>query len=182
MSKNFEGITPENLKRLDPKEAKLENKLLQPVYRAKGEYLKITLTLDTSWPDRLLMLPGGVLWWLEFKRPKSGKLEPLQEVRRAWLEGNGFNYALLDSWEKVKIFIRDVLEPLYVREAQNSKKVKISKQSKNINIIVGADFGDTEKDVIPGKVKNIRPSKNINYLPFPSAHDVEITMLSCKYE
>jgi hypothetical protein len=32
-----------------------------------------------GWPDRVFILPSGLAWWVEFKRPGSGRLSPLQK-------------------------------------------------------------------------------------------------------
>ena len=40
-------------------------------------------------PDRIVMLPGGVLVWVELKRPKGGRLSELQKLRHRQLRALG---------------------------------------------------------------------------------------------
>ena len=40
-------------------------------------------------PDRVVMLPGGVLVWVETKKPKGGKLSELQKLRHRQLKSLG---------------------------------------------------------------------------------------------
>ena len=41
-------------------------------------------------PDRILLFPGGRVYFVELKRPKGGKVEPLQTWWKRRLEGLGF--------------------------------------------------------------------------------------------
>ncbi len=42
-------------------------------------------------PDRILLLPGGRVYFVELKRPKGGKVDPLQTWWKRQLEGLGFS-------------------------------------------------------------------------------------------
>ena len=62
-----------------------------------------------GWPDRIVMLPGGVLVWVELKR-KTGKLSDLQRYRRAQLEQVGQRVQYLWSADAVDGFIDGLSE------------------------------------------------------------------------
>ena len=50
--------------------------------------------------DRIVLLPGGVVWFVELKTA-TGRLSPLQKVFAADMARMGMNYALLRSKEDV---------------------------------------------------------------------------------
>lgn len=121
-------IDPEKVKKLEPKEKSREIRLKVAVKRAEGICLKFYNKGNTGWPDDIILLPGGVTWWVELKKP--GKTaEPLQEVRGKVLTDLGHNYILLDTDEKLNIFIINHLtqkiEPAKLRSP--SKENSISK-------------------------------------------------------
>lgn len=53
-----------------------------------------------GWPDRLVLLPAGVVVWVETKRPR-GRVAPLQTYRRAQLERVGQRVETL--WTKAQV-------------------------------------------------------------------------------
>ena len=53
-----------------------------------GRALK--LTGYTGIPDRLVILPGAVIAFVETKRPKGGKVAKAQKLRHKFLRGLGF--------------------------------------------------------------------------------------------
>lgn len=85
------------------REKTLENALVDEVRKAGGLARKYFNKDDTGWPDRDVLLPTGKQWFVEVKKP-TGKLSPLQIIRRDWLIANGFNYLYLDSWETLDNF------------------------------------------------------------------------------
>jgi hypothetical protein len=52
--------------------------------------LAVKVRFLTGWPDRMVLLPGGRILWVELKRPKGGKFEPLQPYWLKKLRGLGF--------------------------------------------------------------------------------------------
>jgi hypothetical protein len=56
------------------KEAKIEALLRARVEAAGGLCLKITTLGRRGFPDRLVVLPGGRVVFVELKRPRGGKL------------------------------------------------------------------------------------------------------------
>lgn len=60
-----------------------------------------------GWPDRLIVLPGGVLVWVELKR-QGGRLAPLQELRAARLRALGQRVEIVWSAEEAEQLIREL--------------------------------------------------------------------------
>lgn len=86
-------------------EKDIEKKLRQMVESHGGRCLKWVCPGWSGVPDRLILLPGGVVMFVETKRPKGGKLSALQkwwhkELRRlgfdAWVVWNETDITTLD--------------------------------------------------------------------------------------
>ena len=55
----------------------------------------------TGWPDRLVLLPGGVAVFVELKRPTGGKDEPLQPRVQRMLRKLGFRVEKLHTKQQI---------------------------------------------------------------------------------
>lgn len=69
-------------------ETTVENHLLKLVKLARGLCIKIRFI--RGFPDRVVLLPGGVVVFFELKRPVGGKFEPLQLRWHSKLRQLGF--------------------------------------------------------------------------------------------
>ncbi len=58
-------------------------------------------------PDRLVLLPRGRIYFVELKAPGKN-LRPLQVKRKRQLEALGFKVYVIDSYEKIQLFIDEV--------------------------------------------------------------------------
>lgn len=58
--------------------------------RLGGKCLKWVCPGWSGVPDRILLLPGGVVHFVETKRPQGGKVDPMQAWWKRQLEGLGF--------------------------------------------------------------------------------------------
>lgn len=58
--------------------------------------------------DRIVLLPGGVVWFVELKSP-TGKLSPMQHIFAAEMARLGQNYIVLNSKESVDAYVRKCL-------------------------------------------------------------------------
>jgi len=82
------------------REKQIENKLRQAVKTIGGLALKFTSPGFDGVPDRLVLLPGGHIAFIELKAP--GKtLKPLQVLRKRQLEQLGFSVYYIDSIEQI---------------------------------------------------------------------------------
>lgn len=71
------------------REREVERHLRRRVEELGGKCRKFIPDQDPGYPDRIVMLPGGILVWVETKRPKGGRVEPLQGLRHEELQGLG---------------------------------------------------------------------------------------------
>ena len=80
------------------RESTLEKYLVAEVKKRGGKCLKLVGYIGI--PDRLILLPGGIVIFVELKT-KKGKLSPLQVYWSKILIGLGFNYKLFNDLEKI---------------------------------------------------------------------------------
>lgn len=71
------------------REREVESYLGDAVEKIGGKCIKFVPDLMPGMPDRIIVLPGGVLVWCELKKPKGGKLSSLQKLRHKWLRRMG---------------------------------------------------------------------------------------------
>jgi hypothetical protein len=85
----------------------IEKKLKKGVEKKGGLSLKLTSPFFTGLPDRLNLMPGGIVRFTEIKT--TGKdLEPRQEFVKNQLEGLGFKVAVLDDEKTLNDFLNDL--------------------------------------------------------------------------
>jgi hypothetical protein len=89
------------------REKTIETKLVQAV-RAKGGLApKFTSPGFDGVPDRLILLPGGKVAFIELKAP--GKtLRPLQVRRKRQLEALGFSVYCIDRPEQIETVLQEI--------------------------------------------------------------------------
>lgn len=71
-------------------EKEIEKKLVDAVKAAGGLCLKWISPGTTGLPDRIVLLPGGKIAFVELKRPRGGRKGPLQPYWRRVLMKLGF--------------------------------------------------------------------------------------------
>ena len=74
----------------DTLESAIEKKLRARVKAHGGQCLKWVSPGEAGVPDRIVLLPGGRIVFVETKRPKGGKLSPLQNYWGRTLSRLGF--------------------------------------------------------------------------------------------
>ena len=65
-------------------------------------YWKAIKIYRRGWPDRLIIGPGPVMFWIEFKRDVSEDLRKLQKHKRDFLITLGFKVYVCRSTEEAK--------------------------------------------------------------------------------
>ncbi len=88
------------------READIEKKLVKEVGKIGGKALKLNSSIR-GLPDRLVLLPGGKLTFIELKAP-GGKPRPLQEKRIADLRELGFHVEVINSVAGIDQYIKGV--------------------------------------------------------------------------
>ena len=77
-------------------EKKLEQKLVKAVKEKGGLCPKLVSPGTDGMPDRMVLLPGGRIIFIEVKAPGK-KPRPLQELRHKQLRGLGFEVYVMDD-------------------------------------------------------------------------------------
>jgi len=89
------------------REKTIETKLVKAVKNMGGLALKFISPGLDGVPDRLVLLPGGKIAFIELKAP--GKtLRPLQVRRKRQLESLGFSVYCIDSLEQIGVILSDL--------------------------------------------------------------------------
>ena len=88
-------------------EKQIEARLKREVEKAGGLALKFISTGTGGVPDRIVLLPGKEVVFVELKGP-SKSLRPLQLKRRKQLEALGFAVYVLDSYQAVEELMQEV--------------------------------------------------------------------------
>ena len=82
-------------------ERDIERALVNLVKRRGGYCLKWVCPGWTGVPDRIVLLPGGRVAFVELKRPKGGRLSPMQKWWAVQLRGLGFNHWVI--WNRADL-------------------------------------------------------------------------------
>ena len=90
------------------RERQIEARLKREVEKAGGLALKFISTGTGGVPDRIVLLPGKEVVFVELKGP-SKSLRPLQLKRKKQLEALGFAVYVLDSYQAVEAFIEGMM-------------------------------------------------------------------------
>ncbi len=85
-------------------EKQIEKKLVDGVKAIGGVAMKFVSPGRDGVSDRIVLMPGGRIWFVELKKP-GGKLSPLQERFGLMVNAMGFQYRVLGSVEAVTAFI-----------------------------------------------------------------------------
>ena len=88
-------------------EKEIEKKLVTAVRMMDGVAVKFVSPGYAGMPDRLVLLPGGRMAFVEVKRPGE-QPRPLQKARHRMLQRLGFKVYVLDSVEKIGGIIDEI--------------------------------------------------------------------------
>lgn len=94
---------------MTPLEKDIEKALGRMVGRHGGLCLKWVCPGWSGVPDRILLLPGGLVIFVELKRPKGGQVASLQEWWAKKINALGFVHLWVKSHEDVKTVERFIV-------------------------------------------------------------------------
>lgn len=86
-------------------EKDIEQRLRQKVESLGGKCLKWVCPGWSGVPDRIVLLPGARIYFVETKRPKGGELSALQKKWWKWLTELGFSYSVVWNDLDLEVFI-----------------------------------------------------------------------------
>ena len=89
------------------REKTIEHDLVMEVKRVGGLALKFVSPGFDGMPDRLVLLQGGKMGFVEVKAPGKHP-RPLQEARHRLLQRLGFKVYVLDGMERIGGIIDDI--------------------------------------------------------------------------
>ena len=84
-------------------EKDVEQRLRTTVEAHGGRCLKWVCPGWSGVPDRIILLPGGRIFFVETKRPKGGKPSALQLKWKQWLTDLGFTVLHVYNYEEIKV-------------------------------------------------------------------------------
>lgn len=99
------------VKHADVSEKMIERYLCDSIKQMGGVCLKYSNAGMVGYPDRICLLSGGVVFWVELKS-KDGGLNEVQKIRIRQLRGMGHTVNVCRSKEDVD----EVLEPYKCRD------------------------------------------------------------------
>jgi hypothetical protein len=83
------------------RESEIENYLIWSVETLGGRAWKFKSPNQRGVADRIVCLPNGETWFVELKRPKGGRLAPLQAIFRDEVVRLQQRYALLTNKKEI---------------------------------------------------------------------------------
>ena len=86
-------------------ESVVERKLVEGVEALGGIADKVMATTRRGFFDRIVLMPGGRVFFVECKRPKRGRVSPHQKRRHADYASRGATVVVLATLEQVETFI-----------------------------------------------------------------------------
>lgn len=89
------------------KEKTIEHDLVMEAKRVGGLALKFVSPGFAGVPDRMVLLQGGKMGFVEVKAPGKHP-RPLQEARHRLLRRLGFKVYVLDGVEQIGIILREI--------------------------------------------------------------------------
>lgn len=95
---------------MTPLEKEIERKLVDLVKSYGGRCEKWVCPGWSGVPDRIVILPGGTVMFVETKRPKGGRYSALQDKWRDWLTALGCHYYRIKDVEQLATFELVLLE------------------------------------------------------------------------
>ena len=87
-------------------ESRIEKHLDETVKKMGGFTRKTVYQGRKAAPDRQVFLPGGIIWFMELKRPGE-KPRRDQEAELELLRKNGFKVAVIDTMLGVDVWAED---------------------------------------------------------------------------
>ena len=89
------------------REVRIETYLFEQVKAAGGYCIKLHPMGVVGIPDRLVLLPGGVVVFCEVKKPKGGVVSRMQKVWEKRLVDLGMNHRFVFTRDEVDALMKE---------------------------------------------------------------------------
>lgn len=89
-------------------EAKIEQWLNEQIRSMGGVSYKFVSPNNPGVPDRIYLLPGGVVWFVELKT-EIGRLANLQKWQGRRIREMGCRYRVIHGMEEARAFVKEVM-------------------------------------------------------------------------
>lgn len=93
---------------MEKRERDIESWLLKKIKKLGGKFVKFTSPGNAGVPDRIAILPGGRVWFIELKKD-GGEPSEIQKWQMQQLRKLGCNVALITGLDEARAWIREVL-------------------------------------------------------------------------
>lgn len=104
------------------REKEVERILVNGIRRLGGTAYKFVSPGNDGVPDRLVVMPGGKVCFVELKQ-ESGKLSGLQRIQIGKLQDKGQNVAVLYGEKEVRVFLLQMVSGDVWRQMQEGEWV-----------------------------------------------------------
>ena len=89
-------------------EKEIERRMCEMIRKRGGLAYKFTSSGNPGVPDRLVITPAGIVWFVELKT-ETGKLSKIQKYQIKELEKRKANVWVIHGWEAAKEFVNEVM-------------------------------------------------------------------------
>jgi hypothetical protein len=89
-------------------EREIERRMREMIKQRGGLTYKFTSPQNPGVPDRIVITPRGVIWFVELKS-KNGRLSKMQCWQTAELEERNANVRVIRGWNEAEAFVREVM-------------------------------------------------------------------------
>lgn len=89
-------------------EKEIESRMCDMIRKRGGLTYKFTSPNSPGVPDRIVITPAGVVWFVELKTI-IGRLAPIQKWQKSELERRNANIRVIRGWDAAKEFVEEVM-------------------------------------------------------------------------
>ena len=93
---------------MEKRERDIESSLRRQVEKMGGKFMKFTSPGNDGVPDRIAILPGGRVWFVELKR-EGEKPTAVQKWQMEQLRKMGCNVALITGKQEARAWMREII-------------------------------------------------------------------------
>lgn len=91
-------------------EKDIETTLKRRVEYVGGKCIKFFSASETGIPDRIVIIPGGKIFFVELKRPDGGRLSAMQKFQISRLKELGCRVRVVKNYQDIEDLIKETQE------------------------------------------------------------------------